>query len=133
MEKLPRFHFWCQKVLPLVYDNSLSYYEVLCKVVDYINKIIGDSNSLISEVNELKEELAIVQKWIEDFDTTYLEELIADQLAHMIWIGINNAGYIVYYIPRGWEEIVFNTTGLDIDVDNVDYGHLVLSFEVGGN
>ena len=27
------FKFWCQKALPLVYDDSLSYYEVLCKVV----------------------------------------------------------------------------------------------------
>ena len=35
--ELPTFKFWCQKVLPLVYDDSLSYYELLCKVVDYIN------------------------------------------------------------------------------------------------
>lgn len=26
------FRVWCQKVLPLVYDDSLSYYEVLCAV-----------------------------------------------------------------------------------------------------
>lgn len=28
---------WSQKVLPLTYDESLSYYEVLCKLRDYIN------------------------------------------------------------------------------------------------
>ena len=39
---LTHFIFWCQKVLPLVYDDSLSYYEILCKVVDYINKLIDD-------------------------------------------------------------------------------------------
>lgn len=27
---------WSQKVLPLTYDESLSYYEVLCKLRDYI-------------------------------------------------------------------------------------------------
>ena len=32
--------WWCYKVLPLVYDDSLSYYEVLCKVVAKINEII---------------------------------------------------------------------------------------------
>ena len=32
--KVDGFRFWCQKVLPLVYDDSLSYYEILCKVVD---------------------------------------------------------------------------------------------------
>lgn len=26
------FRFWCQKVLPLAYDDALSYYEVLCKL-----------------------------------------------------------------------------------------------------
>ena len=35
-----RFKFWCQKVLPTVYDNSLSYYEVLNKIVKYLNDLI---------------------------------------------------------------------------------------------
>lgn len=30
---------WSQKVLPLTYDESLSYYEVLCKLKDYINEM----------------------------------------------------------------------------------------------
>ena len=36
------FKFWSQKVLPLVYDNSLSYYEVLCKLAKRIDEI-GDA------------------------------------------------------------------------------------------
>ena len=28
-----KLKFYCQKVLPLVYDDSLSYYETICKVV----------------------------------------------------------------------------------------------------
>ena len=31
MGDLKIFNFWCYKVLPLVYDDSLSYYEVLKK------------------------------------------------------------------------------------------------------
>lgn len=34
------FHFWSQKVIPLVYDESLSYYEVLGKVVEKLNELI---------------------------------------------------------------------------------------------
>lgn len=34
----------CQKVLPLTYDNSLSYYEAICKLVDKVNDIIGIIN-----------------------------------------------------------------------------------------
>lgn len=32
--------FFCQKTLPLVYDESLSYYEAICKIVNKVNEII---------------------------------------------------------------------------------------------
>lgn len=54
--KLKPFRFWCQKVLPLVYDNSLSYYELLCKVVDYLNKTMEDVNSVIDLTETFTEE-----------------------------------------------------------------------------
>lgn len=38
--KVRPLFFWSQKVLPLVYDDSLSYYEVLSKVVAKLNEII---------------------------------------------------------------------------------------------
>ena len=41
---LKPFRFWCQKILPLAYDDSLSYYELLCKVVDYLNNSMEDIN-----------------------------------------------------------------------------------------
>lgn len=45
---------WSQKILPLVYDNSLSYYEVLCKVSDKVNELIGfitnNIESMVAEV-----------------------------------------------------------------------------------
>ena len=33
------FKFWCHKVLPLVYDDSISYYEFLCKIAKLVNDI----------------------------------------------------------------------------------------------
>lgn len=33
--------YWTQKILPLVYDDSLSYYEVLGKLIHKINELIG--------------------------------------------------------------------------------------------
>ena len=51
--------FWCQKVLPLVYDDSLSYYEFLCKLwknlVDYMtlnDKAIADLEAKVDSVTE---------------------------------------------------------------------------------
>lgn len=43
---LTPFRFWCQKVLPAVYDDSLSYYELLCKVVNKLNESIENVNIL---------------------------------------------------------------------------------------
>lgn len=56
------FRYWCQTALPLVYDDSLSYYELLNKVVVYLNNLISDvSNaetnidSLLTAYNELQD------------------------------------------------------------------------------
>ena len=125
---LKHFHFWCQKVLPLVYDDSLSYYEVLCKVVAYINKLIDTSNDIIENVEELSEDLKVVQEWINNFDSEFAREIIEKHLATMIFVEISDAGYFVYYIPDSWDDITFNTTGLDVTIDNYDYGRLVLSY-----
>lgn len=44
--------YWCHKVLPLVYDDSLSYYEVLCQVVEKINEVIEVSNGIDEYIDE---------------------------------------------------------------------------------
>lgn len=125
---LETFKFWCFKVLPLVYDDSLSYYEVLCKVVDYINKLIEQDKVFGGEIEKLKQEISDVQKWIKNFDTSYAEEIIKQYIATMIFVEISDSGYIVYYIPSSWKDIVFNTTQLDIEINDYDYGRLVLSY-----
>lgn len=120
---------WCYKVLPLVYDESLSYYEILCKVVKYINNLIDQDKIIGNELNELKKELDTVNKWIDDFDTSYIEKIVTQYLSTMIFVEISNSGYIIYNIPENWESITFNTTGLDITLDlQPEYGHLVLSY-----
>lgn len=125
---LPHFKFWCQKVIPLVYDDSLSYYEVLCKVVEYINKLIDTDNEIVENLTALKNEVNQVQEWINNFDTSYLEGLIKEYLATMIFVEITDSGFFVYYIPQTWADITFNTTGLDISIPDTDYGRLVLSY-----
>lgn len=126
------FRFWCYKVLPLVYDDSLSYYEILCKMVSYINSLIETDKLQNDDINKLKQDVQTVQNWIKNFDTSYAESIIARYLATMIFVTISDQGYIIYTIPKTWEGITFNTTGLDIEnnigVGNYDYGHLVISY-----
>ena len=129
MCELKTFRFWCQKVLPLVYDNSLSYYETLCKIVDYINDLIAQDKVFSDDIQGLQNDLTIVQDWIANFDTSYAEKVLREYLATMIFVEISDAGYIVYNIPTGWDSITFNTTGLDIELPmQPEYGHLVLSY-----
>lgn len=122
-----RLRFWCQKVLPLVYDESLSYYELLCKVVKYINDLIESDNELAHEYDELREVVGQIQDWIDNYDENFVRDILAEYLAKMIFVWISDTGYIIYYIPESWNEIVFNTTGLDVVIEDTEYGRLVLS------
>lgn len=75
--KFQPFRYWCYKVLPLVYDDSLSYYELLCKVIDALNKIGNTSNELITAFEELKE-------WCENyFESTNFQEMVDNKLDQM--------------------------------------------------
>lgn len=50
------FRFWCQKVLPLVYDDSLSYYEVLCKLSHKLNELVTFINEIPTYIDGVIEE-----------------------------------------------------------------------------
>lgn len=65
------FRFWCQKVLPLVYDDSMSYYELLCKVVQYLNTTITNVNALGGNVDLLK----TAYDQLEGYVNTYFDNL----------------------------------------------------------
>ena len=43
----------CHKVLPLVYDNSLSYYEQLCKVAAAVDETVETVTQLAETYQEI--------------------------------------------------------------------------------
>lgn len=51
---LTPFQAYCQKVLPAVYDDSLSYYELLAKLTDSLNNTIAQTNINGSAITELQ-------------------------------------------------------------------------------
>jgi len=129
---LKHFRFWCQKVLPLVYEDSLSYYEILCKVVHYINDLIDSDKEIIKDIEALRRDMTVVQNWIDNFDDNarqIMEEIIEKYIVTMVFFGITDDGYFVAYIPESWDDITFRTTELDIFLDiEPEYGHLVLVY-----
>ena len=91
-----KLRFWCQMVLPLVYDDSLSYMELLNKVINYLNNCIQDVGncetniellldafeSLQDYVNEMVEDISpeiesVIDQMIENGDFT---EILTDAL-----------------------------------------------------
>lgn len=55
------FPWFCQKVLPAVYDESLSYYEVVCKLTDYIKGLSSDQSHLVDMMNALNTDFQELQ------------------------------------------------------------------------
>lgn len=62
-----KLRFWCQKVLPLVYDESLSYYEVLNKMVVYLNQVIDNNNTVIDNVETMENDFNDLKDYVDNF------------------------------------------------------------------
>lgn len=77
--------FWCQKVLPLVYDDSLSYYELLCKIVHYLNNIINDVSICETNIEKLLEAYKQLEKYVNEyFDNLDLQGEVNKVIDNMI-------------------------------------------------
>lgn len=99
IEKM-NFKRWVHKVLPAVYDESLSYYELLCKVIDKLNETIDLSNGTAEGLKELQDYVAnyfdnldvqeeINNKLDEMAESGELAEIIAQYLESQAIIGFN--------------------------------------------
>lgn len=143
MNDLKCFKSWCRKILPLVYDDSISYYEVLCKLTEYIQKLIdqmGDYDNLETEIQELQQEVNLVKEELEkvkngDYVSLYidslakwidanLQEMVA-RIVKYIFFGLTDDGYFAAYVPDSWDFIRFDT---GMVTDEETYGHLLLYY-----
>ena len=72
-DSLKHFHFWCQKTLPLVYDDSLSYYEVLAKLTKHLNELTTLVNEIGDELERYEgvtdDRLDTLETWRTEVDT----------------------------------------------------------------
>jgi hypothetical protein len=93
---IQNFKFWCQKVLPLVFDDSLSYYEVLCKLSSKLNEVINSQNAIVNEMEHFEEVIKndlieILNQMLKNgelyLETTYDENT---KTLKFIFGGINN-------------------------------------------
>ena len=85
----PIKRFYCNKVLPLTYDDSLSYYEVLCKLTNKMNEIIENINNNFQKmvedtIKENIERFLINAMYVNETETIVisLDEIITEQDRH---------------------------------------------------
>ena len=90
------FRFWCQKVLPLVYDDSLSYYELLCKVVGKLNELAENQNNLSDEIKAVAKDLDDFKNQVPDMVEAKVEEWLNNYItAHGLVNSVNGMTGVV--------------------------------------
>lgn len=72
-----KIRYWCNKILPLAYDDSLSYYEVLARVQEKINKLIQAHNELPDYIKEAVIEYAHSEEF-NDYIKTIFANLVVN-------------------------------------------------------
>ena len=112
-----------------MYDDSLSYYEVLCKVVKYINELIESDKEIIADLDGLKAVVAQLQEWIDNFDDNaeaIIKAEIEKYIHGVITFGLTNDGYFCAYVPDNMSFLHFDTVS---NYDDPLYGHLILEYD----
>ena len=126
------------------YPNNSTEVRNLDWIIKHFNEFIESINSIDGWIEQHEREYNDLKKIIDDFNDgkftdDFIESLkswivnnVNDLISYAIknvWFGLTDSGYFVAYIPDSWNDIIFNTIGYDIDVeDSVNYGRLVLSY-----
>ena len=123
------------------YDNDLGWLIKQVKsdrkALDALEAWKESAEGSIADLQKLLDDIAagIFPKEISDAIKNWIAknfyEIVGD-MANTVWFGLTDAGYFVAYIPDSWDDIIFGTTGLDDFPAGIDYGHLTLSYEIGG-
>ena len=120
------------------YDSDLGYiikhmgsYD---EVIQTLNNWIAENEPKLDDFEQLYNMMmsgdlpAGVQEGINKWMQLHALDLVGS-LVKMVIFGLTDTGHFVAYIPDSWDDIIFNTTGLDISLALMpEYGHLVLSY-----
>lgn len=102
-------------------------------VLDQVKKIAEELQQLQQKEDADQDAIAALEKRLDDFiasiDDDYIRKVVDEYLQYGVWFGLTDSGYYVVYIPSGWDDIAFKTTGLDIELEaQPEYGHLVITY-----
>lgn len=96
MDRVYRPH--CPKILPTVYDDSLSYYEAICKLTHKMNELIewinGSAEGMIKEiVLKQLDEFMLSAIYHEDEETIYFAR--TSKQSDIVYYDTNDTAIVV--------------------------------------
>ena len=103
--KIEPFKMWCQKVLPTVYDDSLSYYECLNKVTDYLNQVIDNINALLDSEEAFQASMS--SQW-----SSYSENLTSQ------WVAYRDSLTAEWTTYKNYIDNYFNNLDVQTEINN---------------
>lgn len=65
--KISPFRYWCQQTLPLTFDDSLSYMELLSKVIKHLNDCVADVATAEQDIINLHNAFVQLQGYVNDY------------------------------------------------------------------
>lgn len=79
------FKYWVQNTLPLVFDDSLSYYEVLSKVVTYLNQTIEAVKVEDDNIRALHDAYIQLETYLNEWtDNLDVDSVISNKLDQLV-------------------------------------------------
>lgn len=135
MNKIDKLHFWAQKILPLVYDESLSYYELLCKVVDKLNEVVKNQNELFDEFEDVTQYVVqIAQQVVSDYFIEHdLNQMVDDAVSDQVQPLLENSNYLAGRNIVAYGDSLFARSNSYINKLVSDYGCTITNRAVSGS
>lgn len=131
---LKPFKAWCLQILPTIFDESMSYYELLCKVVQLLNDTMADVDLLHDSYNEFTDNITgewntyktqLTQEWenlknyVDNyFDSLDVQEEINQKLDEMVRNGTLSQlinPLITTQVNRWLSDNIHQDTGIGLD------------------
>lgn len=134
----------CRRPLPAVYDDSLTYYEQLCKMYDRLNEVIENVNGNSEDIAKLKKAITKLGELLDSWAAGKFDDVIENEVAKwvednvkfifetyckQVFFGLTDDGYFCAYVPKSWSEISFDTGAI---YGTEEYGRLILRFAADG-
>lgn len=113
---------------PYTNFHQLNVDWILSEIKKFEDFYLGSLEQIGKTVENLIKKVDDNSESIKNFDKEYLRNYVDEYIATMIFPEISDSGYFIINIPDKWENVDFKTNGIDISIDGLEYGKLVINY-----